>query len=254
MRFRWTPVLRDRIILIAGAAVVWQLVVSFGWVNRLVVPSPWQVILSFGRLAVTPSIDGAFLGTIAAFGAAFLVASAVGTVVGLVLGMSEWAYRSVYGSVAWLNGIPKIVFLPIFVLTLGIGYTFQITYATIAAVLPVIVTVTPGIRSVDKRLVIAARSMGASGWRIGWKVLLPATVPALVTALWYASEYALLGIVLTELFISPNGIGNFIRDYTATLRPNDVFALLFALAMVGSVVGVVVQILAREKRWTSRRG
>lgn len=253
MRVKFTSVMRDRIALIIGMVILWQLVDSFGWVDQLVIPSPWQVILSFGQLVATPSVTKALLGTLAAFAVAFVIASVLGTIIGIALGVSDSAYRLIYSSVAWLNGIPKLVFLPVFVLALGIGYTFQIVYATIAAILPVIVTVTPGIRSVDERLVVAARSMGASGWRIGWKVLLPASVPAFVTALWYASEYALLGVVLTELFISPNGVGSFIRDYTSAFRPDKVFALLLVLALVGTIVGVVVQALSGEKRWTNQR-
>jgi ABC-type nitrate/sulfonate/bicarbonate transport system permease component len=246
-RLRWTPVLRDRLLLVAGAVAVWQLVVGVGWVDRSVVPSPWAVVVSIGHLGATSPVDQALLGTIGAFGVAFALAAAAGLAVGAVLGMWEGAYRALYGALAWLNGIPKLVFLPVFVLTTGIGWRFQVTYAFIAAVLPVIVTVTPAIRAVDRRLVVVARSMGASQWQAATKVLLPASVPAIVTALWYASEYALLGIVLTELFISPNGVGQLIRTYTSSFRPNDVFALLFVLAAVGTGLSAGVHALAGQK-------
>ncbi len=246
-RIKWTPVLRDRLLLIAGAVAVWQLVVGVGWVDRSVVPTPWAVVISIGHLAGTPAVDQALLGTIAAFSVAFVLAAVAGLAVGAVLGIWEGAFRALYGTLAWLNGIPKLVFLPVFVLTTGIGYRFQVTYAFVAAVLPVIVTVTPAIRSVDRRLVVVARSMGANQWQEATKVLLPASVPAIVTAFWYASEYALLGVVLTELFISPNGVGQFIRTYTSSFRPNDVFALLFVLAAVGTGLSAGVHALAGQR-------
>ncbi|HET9117773.1 MAG TPA: ABC transporter permease subunit [Pseudonocardiaceae bacterium] len=246
-RVRWTPVLRDRLLLVAGGVAVWQLVVSVGWVDRSVVPAPWEVALSIGHLGATPAVDQALLGTVAAFGVAFALAAVAGLAVGAVLGTWEGAYRMLYGTIAWVNGIPKLVFLPVFVLTTGIGYRFQVTYAFVAAVLPVIITVAPAIRSVDRRLVVVARSLGASRRQVTFKVLLPASVPAVVTALWYASEYALLGIVLTELFISPNGVGQLIRTYTSSFRPNDVFALLFVLAAVGTGLSAGVHALAGQK-------
>ncbi|MHB1517457.1 MAG: ABC transporter permease [Acidimicrobiales bacterium] len=239
--------LRDRLLLIGGAVVLWQVVVGVGWVDRSVVPSPSAVVVSIGHLVGTKAVDQALLGTIAAFGVAFGLAAAGGLLVAAVLGIWDGAYRAIYGIVAWINGIPKLVFLPIFVLTTGIGYRFQVTYAVVAAVPPVIVTVTPAIRSVDRRLVVVARSMGASRRQVTTKVLLPASVPAIVTALWYASEYALLGIVLTELFISPNGVGQLIRTYTSTFRPNDVFALVFVLAAIGTGLSVAVHAIAGQK-------
>lgn len=247
LRLRWTPVVRDRLLLIVAAVAVWQLVVGVGLVDRSVVPLPSAVVVSIGHLGTTSAVDQALLGTLGAFGVAFVLAAAAGLIVGAVLGMWEGVYRTLYGTIAWVNGIPKLVFLPIFVLTTGIGYQFQVTYAFVAAVLPVIVTVTPAIRSVDQRLVVVARSMGASRRQVATKVLLPASVPAIVTALWYASEYALLGIVLTELFISPNGVGQLIRTYTSTFRPNDVFALLFVLAAVGTGLSAGVHALGGQK-------
>ena len=246
-RVRWTSVLRDRLLLIAGGVAIWQLVVGVGWVDRSVVPAPWGVALSIGHLAATSAVDQALLGTIAAFGVAFALAAVAGLAVGAVLATRERAYRMLYGTLAWVNGIPKLVFLPVFVLMTGIGYRFQVTYAFVAAVLPVIVTVTPAIRSVDRRLVVVARSMGANQLQVARKVLLPASVPAIVTGLWYASEYALLGVVLTELFVSPNGVGQLIRTYTASFNPNDVFALVFVLAAVGTGLSAGVHALAGQK-------
>lgn len=233
-------VLRDRIILIVVLVVLWQLVMTTGLVSRSLLASPYSIVIALSHLVTDGHLVHAFLQTVLAFVVAFAIAAIVGIVIGVTVGYFESAYRIVVPIISAVNAVPKLIFLPVFVLTLGINYEFQVGYASLSAFAPVALTVAGGVRTVSPLLLKAATSLGASRPQLMRRVILPAAWPAVRTGAWYAGEYALLGVVLTELFISPIGIGGTVSNYTAQSRPEDVFAILLALAAVATGVSALL--------------
>ncbi|ALC89462.1 methionine ABC transporter permease [Bacillus sp. FJAT-18017] len=64
-----------------------------------------------------------------------------------------------------------------------------------------------GLREIDKGVIEAARSMGASTWTIIWKVLLPESMPALVSGI-TVTAIALVSYTAMAGAIGAGGLGN----------------------------------------------
>jgi ABC-type nitrate/sulfonate/bicarbonate transport system permease component len=246
---RGNPAIGRALIIVSGLAL-WELIVRAGGGNAMVVPPPSMVLVSMVKLLDLSEVREALLDAFVSVLIAFGLAAAVGVAAGLVMGLSGLARGAAYPVFVLLNSIPKMIFMPLVVLTLGIEEPAKIAYGFVSAVLPVAISVTTAVRTVDQKLVRAARSMAASPFRMVWNVIIPGTAPAIFSSLWYGIQYALLGVLLMELFVSTRGVGYFIQQYA--LQPERVFALMFLLALGAIALTAVWR--AVERKTTKWRG
>lgn len=251
------PPLRERAGLLRTIAVVlalalWELLVRTEVLNNQVIAPPTKVAAAVVELAQRPDIRSAMYQLLTLIVISFAIACAIGVLIGSALGLSRIAHRIFHPFVLIWFSTPNLVFLPILVTLFGFGTEVKIIYGALSGIPPVIVTMAAGVRMIDQRLLNAARSLGASRTQRLLRVTLPASTPALFTALSYALKHSLLGVLIIELFSSQRGIGYFITLFTSTLRPEDVYALLFAVAALAIVLSVGLSRLEkRMARWHS---
>jgi NitT/TauT family transport system permease protein len=248
MALRGNPAIGRAVIVLSGLAL-WELLVRAGGGGTVVVPPPSAILVSMVQLLGLPEVRTALLDALVSVLIAFALGAVVGVLAGLVLGLSRLAYAAAYPIVVLVSSIPKMIFIPLVVLTLGVEEPAKIAYGFISAALPIAISVTTAVRVVDEKLIRAARSMAASRFRMAWNVIIPGTMPAIFSSLWYGIQYALLGVLLMELFVSTRGVGYFIRRYS--LQPDRVFALMFLLAL--GAIALTVAWGAAERKITKWR-
>ncbi|MDV2686956.1 ABC transporter permease subunit, partial [Alkalihalophilus lindianensis] len=78
-----------------------------------------------------------------------------------------------------------------------------------------------GLREIDKGVIEAAKSMGATTWTIIWKVLLPESLPALISGI-TVTAIALVGYTAMAGAIGAGGLGNLAYNYGYQRNQNDV--------------------------------
>jgi len=239
-----------RAAVILGGLAAWELVVRAAGAKIEVVPPPSAVLVSMVNLLGLPEVRDALLSALLSVLIAFASAAVAGIAAGLVMGLSRLAYAAAHPILVLLNSIPKMIFIPLVILTLGVEQPAKIAYGFISAVLPVAISVTTGVRTVDHRLIRAARSLAPSRFRLVWNVIFPGTAPAIFSSLWYGIQHALLGVLLMELFVSTRGVGYFVRQYS--LHPDRVFALMFLLALGAIALASAWRVV--ERKTTKWRG
>jgi len=130
---------------------------------------------------------------------------------------------------------------------------FVVAYA---AVFPFIVNASLAARLVDRRLVAAARALGAGPWTVVRTVLLPGSIPMLFTGARIALAFAWASIIAAELAIgikiagqgrSVAGIGQLMVETLYVRR--DVDALVFYMLVIGAVSFLIDAGLRRLQRW-----
>lgn len=244
---RMRPSYHTQLSAAVGALLLaWELLPRLGLVKSFFLPPASAVLQSMYDLAQDAVVRGALLQMAIMVLISFGLAAVIGVAVAVVIGVSDFAYRTIHPAVLLLFSTPKMIFVPLFILLLGIGSTSKIAYGFSSAVFPIIITVTAGVRDIDPRFLKAGRSLGASRIQEGVFISVPATVPAVVTALWYGLKASLLGVLIMELFASQRGLGYLIRLYTSSFRTERVFALIVALSVVVGLVGTVWSALERR--------
>ena len=236
--------------LIAGSLALWEFSVKQGWLGKTVVAAPSDILTSIIDLAQDSTVRGDFLRVIGYIVVAFIVGSTAGILLGLLLGTSRYMYRILYPFLLVWFSTPTMIFIPIMILIFGVGGELKIAYGVLAAIPSMAVTVSAGVQMVDPRLAFTARSMGAGRLRIARSATLPGTIPAVMTGMRYSLNHVLLGVVLAELFASSAGLGLTIKLYSAALRTDQVYALLFSLAIASILLAVgLAKFERRVMRW-----
>jgi ABC-type nitrate/sulfonate/bicarbonate transport system permease component len=179
-----------------------------------------------------------------------LTGFAIAALAGVVLGMAMT--RSV--GVNWLFDpivsvgfpMPKIAFLPVVMLWLGVYDTAKIAMVVLDAIFPVVTATVAGIAAVDRHLVWSARNMGASERETLWQVVLPAAFPQIMTGLQVALPIALIVAVVAEMLMGGYGLGGAMQTASRFADSRGVFAGIVEIAAVGYALVKAMALVRRR--------
>jgi ABC-type nitrate/sulfonate/bicarbonate transport system permease component len=129
--------------------------------------------------------------------------------------------------------MPKIAFLPIIVLWLGVYDVSKISMVVFDAIFPVVTATIAGIAGVERELIWSARNLGARERELLWQVMLPAALPQIMTGLQVALPIALIVTVVTEMKMSGYGIGGAMMTASRFADSRGVFAGIVEIAVIG---------------------
>jgi NitT/TauT family transport system permease protein len=175
------------IVGILGFIAVWELATRsstwFGWTPPIVgkLPAPDQVAHSFASLAGSggfwDSCRQSFERVILGFVAALLV----GVPFGLLMATRQRAKAVLFAPFEILRPIPPLAWVPLSILfwptqTLSIEFVIFL-----GAFYPIVLNIVGGAEQIDRRHILAARSLGAGNWTLFRRVVLPATLPSIAT-------------------------------------------------------------------------
>jgi ABC-type nitrate/sulfonate/bicarbonate transport system permease component len=106
-----------------------------------------------------------------------------------------------------------------------------------------------GFGYVDKVLLTAARSMGASDYQLFRYVLLPAALPVILTGMRMGFTVALLSIIGSETIASLAGLGHRIVHLAEAMEMTQMFAYIAFVVMIAAILNALVSALeARGRR------
>lgn len=100
--------------------------------------------------------------------------------------------------IQFIRNIPPLAYVPLVVLSTGVGRNAQVIVITIATFLIMTVTIYQGVRNVDETLIKAAKVLGANDKDIFLRVIVPATLPFIITAIRLGCSTALTTLIAAE--------------------------------------------------------
>ncbi|MZP28984.1 ABC transporter permease subunit [Heliobacterium undosum] len=221
-------------LAMAGAALLlimlWQ--VAAMAVDNPMLPSPMEAFRAFGE---------SFSGRLPAhlWASAFRVLVSVilsillAVPLGLFLGRNRQADRWIAPVIFLTYPIPKIVFLPLVLLFLGIGDASKVFLITLIVFYQIVVTTRDAARSVREYDLLSLRSLGGNGWDLYRHVIIPACVPDILTSLRISMGTAVAVLFLVESFATTEGLGYFIMDAWSRAASAEMFAGIIAMGLLG---------------------
>jgi NitT/TauT family transport system permease protein len=173
-----------------------------------------------------------------------------GLPLGLIMGRSSVADAMFDPYVTALNATPRIVFLPVLILWLGLGIWSKIMIVFIGALFPLLINTYEGVKNVDRVLVNVVRSFGANEWQVMKMVVLPNSLPYVVAGLRLAIGRAILGVVVGEFFGATKGLGAMMAKAASAFQVDIVFvgaAIFMGISLIFTLT--VKKIEAKLSRW-----
>jgi ABC-type nitrate/sulfonate/bicarbonate transport system permease component len=182
--------------------------------------------------------------------AGFAIAAVGGVVLGIAMARNaaaRWFFDPII-SVGF--PMPKIAFLPVVILWLGLYDVSKISMVVLDAIFPVVTATIAGIASVEKELLWSARNMGARDREVLWQILLPAALPQILTGLQVALPIALIVVVVTEMQMGGYGLGGAMMQASRFANSRGVFAGIVEIAVIGyGLVALMVMLRRRLLAW-----
>jgi len=178
--------------------------------------------------------------------AGFVIAATGGIALGAAMArnrVARWFFDPII-SVGF--PMPKIAFLPIIILWLGVYDVSKICIVVFDAIFPVMTATLASIASVDKELIWSGRNMGASERELMWQIVLPAALPQILTGLQVALPIALIVAIIAEMAMGGYGLGGAMMSASRFADSRGVFAGIVEIAIVGYALIKAMAVIRRR--------
>lgn len=175
------------------------------------------------------------------FGLAFITALPIG----LLLGNFK-LFREFFSPwIEMMRPIAPIAWAPIFVILFTVG-NGPIMVVFIGIFFPLLTNIIFGVQKIDRTLVDAARTLGASDWQIFTKVLAPSAVPYVMNGIKTGLGVGWMCIVAAELYNTTlSGIGYYIKFMIDCSRYDYAFAGIIVIGILGFLTTGLAECLSR---------
>jgi len=225
-----------RVFSIVLLLVAWELFARSGKVTAFMLPPFSDVVLRIYADAVGGDLWINTGLTLYRALVGFAIAAAGGIALGAAMSrnaVARWFFDPII-SVGF--PMPKIAFLPVIMLWLGLFDVSKISMIVLDAIFPVVTATVAGIQGVEKELIWSARNMGAKERELMWQIALPAALPQIMTGLQVALPIALIVAIVVEMAMGGYGLGGAMMTASRFADSRGVFAGIVEIAIIGYVL------------------
>jgi len=235
-----------RVGSVLALLAAWEALARSGMFTPFVLPSLTSVIERIGADAQSGELLINTGLTVYRALVGFLISMIGGILIGVAMSrnvIANWFFDPIV-SIGF--PMPKIAFLPVVILWLGVYDVSKITIVVIDAIFPVIAATLIAIRGVERELIWSARNMGASDRELMWQIVLPAAMPQILTGLQVALPLSMIVAVVAEMLMGGYGLGGAMVTASRFADSRGVFAGIVEIAIVGYVLIKAMAMLRRR--------
>lgn len=230
MRARLIRYLPFALVLIA-----WETAAHIGFANAVFLSSPSAVVQAigywFGSGRILPHLGWSLAEIAVGLG----ISIVVGVPLGLLVGWYRWLADGANPTLYFLDAIPVVGIAPAVPLVVGLGPWTAVVLVFFLTILPTILSVAAGVRTVPPDLLRMGRHFGADTRQLFRTVVLPAVGPYLFGAMRGNIGRAIAGILVGEWLGSNVGLGSMMFEATGVFEIKSVY--------VGAVTVVVISLV-----------
>ncbi len=174
-----------------------------------------------------------------------LISAVLGIIIGLWIGLSEWFDWLFSPIFIVMQAAPLAALIPLLVMIYGIGLTSKVFVVCIMA-MPVIVLNTAGaVRNTPSSFIEMGKSFLASRREVLAKIIIPAASPVIFSGLRLGVSAGFIGAILSELKITPTGVGDIITFSRSIADYASMYAAIFSIIVLAVVFLNLLEMLER---------
>ncbi|MGG7076576.1 ABC transporter permease [Clostridium sardiniense] len=223
--------------------IFWQMLHLY--VGEEMVPSISQTFKAFINLANTDFYMH-ILYSFYRISVSVLISIIIGVPTGIILGTNKLAKRILSPVIYLIYPIPKIAFLPIFMVLFGIGDRSKIILMVTIIVFQIIIATRDAVLQIDKTILISAKIMNFNKFDLLCHVILPSIAPKLFSAIRISIGISISALFFSENYATKYGIGYFIMNSWSMVDYKEMFVGVIALSLMSLVIYKFIDLL--EKR------
>jgi ABC-type nitrate/sulfonate/bicarbonate transport system permease component len=235
-----------RVAMAVAIFAVWEMLSRTGIVNPRLLPSASDTLVTLTDLLGRSNVRSDILVTGAEVLTAFVIAVPIGALIGILIAENRYFAEVAKPLLFFAFSIPKSIFLPMFILVFGVGFSQKVGFGFFSTIFIVIMSTTAAVESVKPENLLVARSYGATPAQTIWRVYVPSMLPVLLETLRISMIFNLTGVMLAEMYASREGIGHLIANWGENFMMRQLLAGVLMVAVIAMTFNELV-------RWVETR-
>jgi NitT/TauT family transport system permease protein len=233
-----------RYLMICSILLYWEIAPRLEWTSPV-------MLASLSETLQTGALDIAnfawHLGvTVYQLFLALMISFFGGAVAGLILGGFRPLRETLLPLMSSIYAVPLVIIYPVFTAWVGIGTESKILFGGIYGFFPMMLATAAGVQTVDNKLLIAARSMGADRKQLMLEVMLPAAIPSVMSGLRLGAAMTAIGVVVAEMMAATAGIGFLITQNRTMFNTAEVYFGVFLVLILSGVLDWTIRSIERR--------
>ena len=235
--------------------VLWCALSYSGKVEDIFLPSPTAVLGRLVRMVREGTLWPDCWSSIQRVTIGWFWSVVVALPMGMLMANSRKFASFVQPIIEFARYLPIVALVPLTLLYLGIGETQKYTIIFLGTFFQLVLMVCDTVSGVDRTMINAARTLGASGGQVYLHVIMPAALPGLMDDLRLTIGWAWTYLVVAEMVAASNGLGYMILKSQRYLATDTIFAGLILIGLIGLITDWLFRLATRlVAPWYERLG
>lgn len=229
----------------------WELLVRVGVISERSLCAPSTAVSTFIFKLSNKKPDGAtliahFVSSMKLSLTGFVLAVVIGVPLGLFMGYYKVLDSFFTPLFEIIRPIPPIAWIPIIILTLGIGFRAKVFIIFISAFVPCVVNSYLGVKLTNQTLINVAKTFGASRWQIFRRVCIPSSMNMVFTGIRISLGNSWSTLVAAEMLASTKGLGYMIQIGRNLIRPDIIIVGMLTIGLTGALMGWILSLFEKK--------
>ena len=213
-------------------------IVFGGWeiAGRIPVSYAFPTFLESMSALLSMTLDGslfvAYGETLKPLVIGITISAFLGIAIGLWIGLSsvfDWLFSPIF---VVMQAAPLAALIPLLVMAYGIGLTSKVFVVCIMAMPVIVLNTSSAVRNTPASIKEMGRSFLASEKDIILKIIIPAASPIIFSGLRLGVSAGFIGAILSELKITPTGVGDIITFSRSIADYPSMYAAIFSIILL----------------------
>ena len=195
-------------------------------------PTFLESMAALAVITLDGSIFVAYAETLKPLVTGIAISGVLGVGIGLWVGLSEkfeWLFAPIF---IVMQAAPLAALIPLLVMIYGIGLTSKVFVVCIMAMPVIVLNTDSAVRNTPVSLKEMARSFLANDHEVLLKVIIPAASPIIFSGLRLGVSAGFIGAILSELKITPTGVGDIITFSRSIADYPTMYAAIFSIILL----------------------
>lgn len=240
-----------KLVAVAVALGIWQVVVWSGWRPASDLPGPLPVLHTLLNDLTSVNFYAGVATTMRRALAGYAMAVVIGSVLGILVGRVTILRRAIGSAILGLQSMPSIAWFPLAILIFQHSEPAIILVVLLGAGPAIASGLLSGIDHVEPLLVRVGRVMGARGFALYRHVILPAALPSFVAGLKHGWAFSWRSLMAAELIVLVGLQPSLGQQLRLAQNVQQLLAVMIVIFTIGVVIDTGFGVLDREirRRW-----
>jgi NitT/TauT family transport system permease protein len=239
----------DTIVLLVVIVLIWQF--AYDLVGAAGLSSPTKTTeLAYGMLKSENfwlNVYATFLGFSIALGISIIL----GLLIGLLLGLDRLSGNVLEPILLSLYAIPKIMLYPVILMVFGIGLGSEVMFGIFSGIVPIIIFTMNAVKNINSVYLKTSYVLRLNRLQLMWTIAIPAAMPEIFSGLRIGFASTIVGVLVSEMFGSRNGIGFMLMNAIALNNFDIIMPLTLLLVIFTATINGILLIIDNKLRYRS---